>query len=179
MPKLATPALQTFIDGWENYQQLLLTALRPLTDEQMALKPAPHQWAVWQIASHMAGARMYWFHDFLKECDPALRDHFRVAQTTVPGLSLIDAGWEDDERRPRTAAEVVDAFERTWAAISGCFARWTPAELKVTYRRKLRTGGEQVRSREWVIWHLIEHELHHGGEISNILGSNGLAAPDL
>ncbi|MCA9825663.1 MAG: DinB family protein, partial [Dehalococcoidia bacterium] len=82
-------------------------------------------------------------------------------------------------RRPRTAAEVVDAFERTWAAISGCFARWTPADLKVTYSRKLRTAGEQVRSREWVIWHLIEHELHHGGEISNILGSNGMAAPDL
>jgi hypothetical protein len=26
---------------------------------------------------------------------------------------------------------------------------------------------------------LIEHDLHHGGEISQILGTNGLPAPDL
>jgi len=30
-----------------------------------------------------------------------------------------------------------------------------------------------------VIWHLIEHDLHHGGEIALTLGLHGLAAPDL
>jgi uncharacterized damage-inducible protein DinB len=29
------------------------------------------------------------------------------------------------------------------------------------------------------VWHLIEHDLHHGGEISQILGSNGIPAPEL
>jgi uncharacterized damage-inducible protein DinB len=30
-----------------------------------------------------------------------------------------------------------------------------------------------------VVWHLIEHDLHHGGEISQILGSHGVSALDL
>ncbi len=34
-------------------------------------------------------------------------------------------------------------------------------------------------TRPWVIWHLIEHDLHHGGEVSLTLGTHGLAAPGL
>ena len=29
------------------------------------------------------------------------------------------------------------------------------------------------------IWHIIEHDLHHGGELSFSLGMHGLTAPDL
>jgi uncharacterized damage-inducible protein DinB len=177
--RTGSPALQTFVDGWENYQSLLLDALRPLTAEQMALKPAAHQWTVWQIASHMAGARMYWFHDFLRECDPSLRDMFRVDRVTVAGIPVEAAGWEDNEAQPRSADEVVDAFERTWAAMAECMERWTADDLRVTYQRTRRNGDVETMSREWVLWHLIEHDLHHGGEISNILGSHGLTALDL
>jgi len=37
----------------------------------------------------------------------------------------------------------------------------------------------QTFSRAKVVWYLIEHDLHHGGEISQILGTNGIAAPEL
>jgi len=30
-----------------------------------------------------------------------------------------------------------------------------------------------------VIWQVIEHDLHHGGELSFSLGMHNLAAPDL
>jgi hypothetical protein len=30
-----------------------------------------------------------------------------------------------------------------------------------------------------VVWHLIEHDLHHGGEISQIPGTNRLPAPEI
>nr|MBA2599183.1 DUF664 domain-containing protein [Actinomycetota bacterium] len=85
--------LRTFYDGWANYQGLLLSAIRELTSEQLALRTAPHQWAVWQLAGHMAGSRTYWFRDVLGEGDPATRDMFRVASTTVPDLPLEDVGW--------------------------------------------------------------------------------------
>jgi uncharacterized damage-inducible protein DinB len=154
-------------------------ALWTLTAEQLALRPAPHQWAIWQIAGHMAGARMYWFHDFLNEGDPALRDLFRVEQTTVPDLPIAAAGWEDDESHPRSGVEIVEAMEQTWALIAARLERWSPGDLQADFQRTWRDGTIETRNREWVIWHLIEHDLHHGGEISNILGSNGLAAPDL
>jgi hypothetical protein len=132
-------ALQPFHDGWANYQGLLLAAIRELTPEQLALRTAPHLWAIWQLAGHMAGARPYWFHDVLGEGDPAIRDMFRVANTTVPDLPLEDAGWEDDEDHPRGATEIVEALGRTWTMIDDCLRRWRPDDLAVEFSRQRRT----------------------------------------
>lgn len=169
-------ALETFYAGWANHHRLVLAALRDLGSDQLALRSAPDGWAIWQIAGHMAGSRAYWFHDVLGEGDDAIRDAFRVERTTVPGLSLEDAGWEDDVTRPRTAAEIVDALQRTWSMVDACLQRWTLDDLAVGFRRDGYTG---LTTRAWVIWHLIEHEGHHGGEISLILGSHGSAGLDL
>jgi uncharacterized damage-inducible protein DinB len=174
LPRVST--LQTFYAGWANHQRLLLAALGDLKPEQLALRTAPHEWAIWQIASHLAGSRAYWFHDVLGEGDEAVRNMFRVESTTVPDLPLADAGWEDDERHPRAASQIVDAFERTWTMIDECLRRWTLDDLAMGFSRD---GYEGASTRAWVIWHLIEHEGHHGGEISLILGSNGLPGLDI
>lgn len=171
-----TPVLHPFYRGWAGHQRRLLAAIADLSQDQLALRPGPAEWTIWQIASHMAGSRAYWFHDVLGEGDPAVRDRFRVASTTVPNLNLEDAGWEDDESHPRTAAEIVDAFHETWAVIAGCVERWTPDDLAI----QLPQGAsDRFTTRGWVVWHLMEHEAHHGGAISLILGTNGLPSLDM
>ena len=40
-------------------------------------------------------------------------------------------------------------------------------------------GEPDTITRPWVIWHLIEHDLHHGGEISLTLGANGISGLSL
>lgn len=171
---MPVPALQTIYDGWAKHQALVIDALRGLTPGQVGLRTAPHQWAVWQLAAHVAGARVYWFHDILGEGDAATRDLFRVDRTTVPGLSVAEAGWEDDEDHPRSAEELVDGLQRSWAMVDDCLRRWTPEDLDASVVRPSRT-----HHRGWVVWHVMEHDLHHGGEISQILGTNGLAGLDL
>ena len=86
----SAPEQQTFYDGWANYHRLLLDSLRDLTADQLLLKPAPNLWAVWQLTSHMAASRTYWFHDILGEGDAALRDLFRVQSTTTSDGSVVD-----------------------------------------------------------------------------------------
>jgi uncharacterized damage-inducible protein DinB len=171
-----TPVLQPFYEGWATHQRLLLAAIAGLSEEQLALRPAPHQMAIWQLASHMAGSRAYWFHDALGEGDPAIRDMFRVATTTVPDLALERAGWEDDESHPRTATEIVDAFHLTWGMIAKCLERWTADDITVQIPQR---GADRSTTRGWVVWHLMEHEAHHGGAISLVLGINGLPGLDL
>jgi uncharacterized damage-inducible protein DinB len=173
----SAPALRTLYDGWANYQDLLIGAIEGLTPEQVGLRPAPKLWTIWQLAGHMAGARSYWFQDVLGEGDAALRDMFRVTSTTVPDLPLSDAGWEDDEDHPRGAAELVDALRQTWAMVHGCLQRWTADDLVAAFPRPSRPDRKVTR--QWVIWHLMEHDLHHGGEISLILGMHGLGGLDL
>jgi uncharacterized damage-inducible protein DinB len=170
---------RAFVEDWAEYQRLLLEAIGPLTAEQLSSRTAPFQWAVWQLAAHMASSRAYWFHDVLGEGDAAVREMFRVDSTTVPGLPLEDADWEDDERHPRTASELVEAFDRTWAMMDACLGRWSAEDLVVEFPRSRRSGEVRTVTRGWVVWHLIEHDLHHGGEISQILGSNGIPAPEL
>lgn len=152
---------------------MVIETLAGLTPEQLAFQTAPDQWAIWQLAAHIAGSRAYWFHDVLGEGDVATRDLFRVDRTTVAGLSLTDAGWEDVRDEPRNAEELVDALRRTWAIVDDCLGRWTADDLEGTVVRPSRT-----HHRGWVVWHVMEHDIHHGGEISQILGSNGLAGLD-
>jgi uncharacterized damage-inducible protein DinB len=172
----ATPVLEPFYTGWAAHQRLLLGAIADLSQEQLALRAAPDQMTIWQLASHMAGSRTYWFHDVLGEGDPAIRDMFRVASTTVPDLPLENAGWEDDDTHPRTAAEIVDAFHVTWGMIADCLERWSADDITAQIPQR---GADRTTTRGWVIWHLMEHEAHHGGAISLVLGSNGLPGLDL
>ncbi len=167
-------SLQPIFEGWREHQRLLVGALRDLTPDQVALRTAPHQWAVWQLAAHIAGSRAYWFHDQLGEGDRAVRDLFRMGRTTLPGLPLDDAGWEDDEDHPRTAAELVDALTRTWDLVDQCLRRWTPDDLAASVE-----APKRAHHRAWVVWHVLEHDVHHGGEIGQILGSHGLSALDM
>jgi uncharacterized damage-inducible protein DinB len=167
-------ALRQFYEGWANHQGLVIDAIRDLTPEQLGLRSAAHQWAVWQLAAHIAGTRAFWFHDILDEGDPSIRALFRVDRTTVPGVSLDDAGWEDDADHPRHAAELVDGLTRTWSLIHDCLLRWTPEDLDESVQ-----GHTRTHQRGWVVWHVLEHDIHHGGEISQILGSNGLPSVDI
>ena len=69
-------------------------------------------------------------------------------------------------------------LETTWRMIDACLNEWTPTMLDDTFTYQ-RTAGPMTRTRQWIVWHVIEHDLHHGGEISLTLGNHGLAALDL
>jgi uncharacterized damage-inducible protein DinB len=58
--------------------------------------------------------------------------------------------------------------------IQNALERLIPADLEQRFQRR-----ETTVSRQWIIWHIIEHDLHHGGELSYSLGIHELAAPDL
>jgi uncharacterized damage-inducible protein DinB len=154
--------LQAFQGGWAEYQRLLITALAPLTPDQLALHAGADLRTIDAIARHMVGARARWMH-------AALNDE--------AGLEVL-RHWDRSDAPTRSAAELITGLQTTWSYIQNALEQWTPADFASTFTR---TRGDQTwtYSRQWVIWHLIEHDLHHGGEISLTLGMHGLAAPDL
>jgi uncharacterized damage-inducible protein DinB len=66
------------------------------------------------------------------------------------------------------------AAEMTFAAWKECLQRWTAADLDAVFH----DGPDEV-TRGWVVWHVIEHDPHHGGELSYALGALGLAGLNL
>jgi len=73
------------------------------------------------------------------------------------------------------AAEMVQGLDCTWQFMADCLARWSPDDMRYTFPDDW--DGKQVDvSRAWVVWHVMEHDLHHGGELSLTLGIHGLPA---
>jgi uncharacterized damage-inducible protein DinB len=171
---MSAPELQALYDGWAEQQRMLLDSLRPLTPEQMQLRPSPGEWAIWQLASNMAGGRLYWLCRMLGEDDGGLAQMFRVDHATVAGVSLEWAGWEDNEDQPRSADEVIAAFEKTWGVIEGCIDRWSLSDLGTAVTKKDAFGVTRTITPGWVLWHVMWHEVHHGSEIALILRMHGL-----
>ena len=152
--------LTPFYKGWEEYQGSLIEVIAPLSAEQLALSVAPSQRPVWLLAAHIIGTRVGWFQGVMGEGDAA--------------VAAFDP-WDAEGATPRTAAELVEGLEVTWRMIAGCLERWTPAMLDDPFT----TRRGRKRSRQWVLWHVLEHDLHHGGELCLTLGTHGLPTPDM
>jgi uncharacterized damage-inducible protein DinB len=153
--------LTTFYTAWKEYQDHLEEALAPLTAEQLALRAAPGLRSIGENAAHIVGCRAGWFAETLGEDGGA--DVKAIASWDVPGAPA------------RTAAELVQALGRTWQFMTDCLARWSPADMHQTFPDDW--DGQRVElSRAWVVWHVLEHDLHHGGEVSLTFGMHGLPA---
>lgn len=151
--------LAPFYKGWDRYNDLLIEAVAPLIPAQLALCAVPALRPAWFLAAHIIGARAIWFHTVMGQGDDALTDL---------------ESWGQDGAPIRTAAELVRGLETTWALIEDCLTRWTPALLDDPFERR-----GHARTRQWIIWHTLEHDMHHGGELAFTLGMHGLPTPDL
>jgi uncharacterized damage-inducible protein DinB len=154
----------TIYEGWHTYQALVIKALTPLTPEQLALRAAPTLRSIEDIATHVIGARARWFYKLMGEGGEEFAD-----------LST----WDRQGMPTRSAAELIHGLETTWQGMQDAIARWTPTDWQQTYPGDDDDSEPAIITRQWVIWHLIEHDLHHGGEISLTLGMHGLSAPNL
>ncbi len=162
-----TPAARVYPD-WAQHQQRLVDKVRGMTPAQLALRAGPAHDPVWALAAHIAGTRVYWLCGVFDE----------PGAGGTPFLEpLSGLGWEDAPDHPRSAEELADALEATWAVVEGCLARWTLDSLDVSAER--REGDlVQVHTRASVLNRMFTHEAYHIGEMSQVLGLNGLDAID-
>ena len=157
------PMLTGIYQGWERYNGLLAGALAPLSDEQLDLRAAPGLRSIRELATHLVAVRARWFHLALGE----------------GGDEIAAIGTWDRKGEPaRNASELASGLETTWRLMAAAIARWSPEQLSETITEE-DNGEIETFTRPEVIWHLIEHDLHHGGEIGYSLGIHGIAAPDI
>ena len=155
--------LAILAEGWHAYQDRLTTALAPLGPEQLALRAAPQLRSIDELARHIIGVRAGWFHNILGEGDDAFGAYHE---------------WDRPDAPTRTASELVEGFAVTWRAMQPALEHFSPEDLTETLAG-VRKGHTYAHQRGWVVWHVLEHDLHHGGEIGFSLGVHHLPAPDL
>ena len=181
----ASPSLMSVYEGWDSHQLALTRAIDPLTPEQLAWRAAPHVSSVGTIVSHLALARLYWFHQMgAPGSEPLARsiapwtgaqvDAANPAelQRWIEALVELEAALEDNP------GELRRWLAESWRMIETTLTTWTVADLTQTYRRRSQ-GKLYAVSRQWTIWRILSHDLHHGGEVALLLGLQGIAIPDL
>jgi uncharacterized damage-inducible protein DinB len=155
--------LAIMTEGWQTYQSELSKALAPLSNEQLALRAAPNLRSIDELVRHIIAVRAGWYHDVLREGDNA--------------FGAI-SHWDEPGNPTRSASELVNGLAVTWQVMQEALARYTPTDLQVVFEDEWE-GQKYTHTRGWVVWHVIEHDLHHGGEIGYSLGMHGLQAPDI
>ncbi len=152
--------------GWDNYQQELRKVIAPLSPEQLALPVAPHHWPISTLVEHIISDRVWWFHLWMDEGSPEV-------------VSFMDWG---EEQPIRSSAELVAGLDATWEMIAGTLARWTVADLGQVFAppASLTERERQIfgpNTRQEIIFHVLRHDIHHGGELA--VGMGGYKLPTI
>ena len=190
-------SLLPFYAGWGRYERRLAAAIAPLTAEQLALRTTPQHWTIGMYVTHIVANRAWWFHARMGE-----------GSADLTALELWALGvCEADVDPLHSAAELVAGLEKTWRLIEQTLARRTPTDLeqvvppldqaeRVRHAQRVERALQpyaqmwldaaarsgEIRpavSLQWIIWHVLEHDIHHGSEISTILGVHGLPVVEL
>jgi uncharacterized damage-inducible protein DinB len=151
--------LEVIYENWRGYNGRLQKCIAPLTDEQLQLQPAPRMWPLSQVVQHIISVRVGWFCYTLQDADEVMKEY---------------GSWGQRDSPDHSAADLVRGLHETWTFIESRLQRWTPADYVMTFPDEDENGQVWQVSRSWVVYHVLEHDLHHGSEVSLILGMNGL-----
>jgi uncharacterized damage-inducible protein DinB len=170
---VAAPSLKQVYEGWEGYQTSLVNAIAPLSAEQLAFRAAPHLRSVGEIARHISSGRLNWFLRMHAPGSAELADQ-------IPEWVQDDHGnhYIVEESLSTEAGELVQWLASTWQMIEATLTQWSVTDLEKTYRHTY-WGTTYAVSRQWTIWRILSHDIHHGGQLSMLLYMQGIDIPDL
>lgn len=160
--------LMSLFSGWEGYHQSLVSAIMSITSENLNHRLAPQAPSAGMVAAHIAFGRIGWF-----------------AQMGAPGAAeLLEevAPWKPwevvDPRFEEDPEDLLALLDKSWHMVEATLNSWTTEDLAVTFRLHYNGNMRDV-SRQWVIWRVMAHDIHHGGQLTILLGAQGIDLPDL
>jgi uncharacterized damage-inducible protein DinB len=157
-------SLSFVYDGWDGYHRSIVSAVASLTAEQLAFRSTAEMRSVGELAWHIADGRVDWF----KRID-------------APESLELSAEVEARESKPPSkydAEALVAWLNRTWEMIDATLKQWMVDDLVATYNHPY-AGKVYAVSRQWTIWRIMAHDIHHGGQLSELLAMQGVVPLEL
>ena len=159
-----TFTLSTFYENWRKYQDHIRTSVAPLTAEQLQLRAAPDLRSVGENVRHIIGCRVGWFVYTLGEEGD---EHIKAIMSSD--------GDGQEGAQPLSGAELAQALDWSFDFIMDRIAGWSDDDMRKLFEDE-DDGKKVMLSRGWIVYHVMEHDLHHGGEVSVTLGMHGIPA---
>ena len=134
---------------WEHVRHGLLSTMDLFEEEELAYRPFGESWTVGDLMRHVPNAEAGWFQYVVRGKLPAWPVHEAEGYATIGAIQELMAG---------VHAETMEYL-----------AGFGLEELN----RPVSTPWGETLTLSWVTWHVLEHEIHHRGELSLILGLLG------
>jgi uncharacterized damage-inducible protein DinB len=136
---------------WEQVRRSLLVMIDRFSQKELAFTPFKGSWSVGQIMLHIADCEDNWLHGVVRqEVEPWIFYDFKDFPTKKAILAVLEK-----------------AHNRTITLLNSL----DEDDLDKVYKTP---EGDSYTLR-WIIWHVLEHEIHHRGELSLALGLLGHA----
>lgn len=148
--------LDQYFGHWRQVHADTLATVARFSQTELVYAPYAGSWSVGEIMLHIANAEDGWFR------------YVALRQTNE---------WPADFTLARypTVAHIQSLLRQIHAQTQSCLAGWEMADLD---RHVVAPWGDTF-TLEWIIWHVLEHEIHHRGELSLILGLLGREGLDV
>jgi uncharacterized damage-inducible protein DinB len=147
--------LGEFLDYFEGIHARTRRVIDCVPPERWEWSPAPEKWSFADLVRHLAGIERFMF---------AENAAGRPSRYPGHGRELADGG-----------PAVVDYFERLHREAMAIFGALDPAALE---RRTTTPAGIAITTWKW-LRAMVEHEVHHRGQLYLMLGQLGIETPPL
>jgi len=170
---IPAPEIGLFLAQMDDQSRRLTEDTRGATVDELAWQPRAGMNTIGMLLAHNAIVEVFWIsHAAVIPCDcPGVLgigvddDGMPIPEDGLPPGTLAgkDIAWFDDLRaRAR-------AFTYDWAR------RWTAKDLDRTITRQ-RADGEWTMNVRWILYHVLEHEAGHYGQVNLIRHQHRAAA---
>jgi len=143
------------LSHWKLVRADLYTIIDMFSQDELSFTPFEGSWSVGKIMLHIADCENYWLH----------------------GLDRgeIEPGTYYDLADHPTTTTIKKSLEKTWKKTAAFLENLDENDLDQVYT----TPHNESFSLRWIIWHVLEHEIHHRGELSLVLGLLGRGGLDV
>ena len=166
---MTSPGIRAAFSTWPDVNERLRKRVADLTEEQLAIVPAPGRWPLWASIGHLACQRVF------SLCDVAGEPG--AAESPFPNAAF-DCPGDDDLEHVWSSAQLVDALERTFLIIDRALDTWTLESLGEVIRHP-EWGGEREHTRGYSLERSHAHDIWHIAELNEALTAAGLEPIDL
>ena len=141
---------------WSQVREELYATINLFEDSELSFMPYNGSWSAGQIMLHIASAEEGWLRYVVTRDLPAWPDHYKI------------------ENYP-TRKDIIYALDDVYTWTQGYIKGLDETDLD----RLIETPWGEHITLGWILWHVVEHEIHHRGELSLILGILGREGLDV
>lgn len=160
----ANPRVASFAGQLDDLLVRLRKAVAGLETRHLEWQPQTGMNTIGMLLAHLAVVDVWWMriapHGIpVEDSEPIMREIIGIGMDD-DGLPLPVHGRHPASLAGKPLEEYLGMIDRARAATNAELQRWSDADLATTFRLR-----DRVITREWTVYHVIEHFAGHFGQI--------------